>query len=163
VVAMTDRFPQLGVIVDRGQVYSGTLAKGGHLGPLAGAHAELGEPTRHRRVGAAASTTILTGGMLGVAGLVPLLSKKSKALAFVVLASGRVRERKLDGNMNIRQAQSEAVRFNALAAAAWNAPSAGTQPAAGPRAQEDPRFTPEDHERARRAGEAAMRKLNGGK
>ncbi len=36
----------------------------------------------------------------------------------VVFPSGQVQERKLDGNMQIRTAQSEVVRFNAMAAAA---------------------------------------------
>lgn len=103
------------------------LAKGAYLGPLVGAQAELGEPTRHRRVGAAVGTTLLTGGALGVLGFAPMLSKKSKALAFVVFSNGTVHERPLDGNMAIRSAQSEAVRFNAMARAEAAEPVAATK------------------------------------
>jgi hypothetical protein len=117
VAAARQRFPTLGVIVESGKVYKGGFAKGVCLGPLAGAQAELGEPTRHRRVGAAVSTTILTGGMLGVLGLAPVLSKKSKAVAFVVFSNGTVHERPLDGNLAIRSAQSEVIRFNVMARA----------------------------------------------
>ncbi len=62
---MAERFPTLGVIVEDGQVYKGTFGKGAKLGPLAGAHAELGDPTRHRRVAAAGLATVATGGLLG--------------------------------------------------------------------------------------------------
>ena len=112
---MAQRFPTLGVIVEDGQVSKGTFGKGAKLGPLSRAHAELGDPTRHRRVAAAGLATVATGGLLGLA---PLLTKKAKSIAFVVFPSGQVHERKLDGNIQIRAAQSEVVRFNAIAAAA---------------------------------------------
>jgi hypothetical protein len=115
---MATRFPTLGVTVDNGQVYKGVFGKGSQLGPLAGAHAELGDPTRHRRVGAAVGGTVALGAVLGPLPLLAALGKKSKALAFVVLPNGQVHEKKLDGNTQIRNAQSEVVRFNALAAAA---------------------------------------------
>jgi hypothetical protein len=115
---MSQRFPQLGVIVEDGYVYKGMFGKGSRLGPLAGSHAELGEPTRHRRVGAAVGGTVALGAILGPLPLLAGLSKKSKGLAFVVFPSGTVHERKLDGNMAIRGAQSEVVRFNALGTAA---------------------------------------------
>ncbi len=110
-------FPRLGVVVDDGYVYP---ARGSQpLGPLAGAHAEMTAPTRHRRAGAAAATTAIgLGAGLGVLGLAPLLSKKSKATAFVSLPSGNVIERSVDGNTAVREAQSEVARFNALASAA---------------------------------------------
>lgn len=115
---MSQRFPTLGVIVDNGQVYKGTFGRGSSLGPLAGAHAELGDPTRHRRVGAAVSGTVALGAVLGPLPLLAALGKKSKSIAFVVFPSGQVHEKRLDGNMAIRNAQSEVVRFNAVAAAA---------------------------------------------
>jgi hypothetical protein len=90
-----------------GQVYrSGLIVK--RLGALAGAHAEITDPQRRHRLGAAAVT------------LMPIvaLSKKDKATAFVVIAHGTVHERRLDGNGPVKRAQSDVVKFNALAAAA---------------------------------------------
>ena len=113
---MATRFPTLGVIVDDGQVYRGMLSKGPLLGSLAGAHAELADPTRHRRVGAAVGGTVALGAVLGPLPMLAALGKKSKSIAFVVLPNGQVHEKKLDGNTAIRSAQSEVVRFNALAA-----------------------------------------------
>jgi hypothetical protein len=121
---MSQRFLQLGVIVEGGYVYKGMFGKGARLGPLAGAQAELGDPTRHRRVGAAVGGTIALGAVLGPLPLLAGLSKKSKALAFVVFPTGTVHERKLDGNTAIRGAQSEVIRFNALAAAEAGRPPA---------------------------------------
>ena len=53
---------------------------------------------------------------LGV-GLIIGLTKKSKAVAFVVFEDGTVHERKLDGPNMISRAQRDVVKFNALAAA----------------------------------------------
>jgi hypothetical protein len=117
---MATRFPTLGVIVEGGQVYKGLFGKGSRLGPLAGAHAELGDPTRHRRVGAAVGGTVALGAVLGPLPLLAALGKKSKSIAFLVFTDGQVHEKKLDGNSQIRSAQSEAVRFNALVAALAN-------------------------------------------
>lgn len=115
---MAQKFPTLGVIVDNGQVYKGVFGKGSNIGPLAGAHAELGDPTRHRRVGAAVGGTVALGAVLGPLPLLAALGKKSKSIAFVVFPNGHVHEKKLDGNFQIRSAQSEVVRFNALVVAA---------------------------------------------
>ena len=109
-------------------------------------------------MGAAAASTVATGGLLGVVALAPLLSKKSKSLAFIVFPSGVVHQRKLDGNMAIRGAQAEVVRFNALVAADASRPQTGTSSKS-----QDSRFTADDHERALRAGREAMRKMNGGR
>jgi hypothetical protein len=126
---MALRFPQLGVLVDGAYVYAGAWLGSANktpLGTLEGAQASLGEPTRHRRVGAATLTTAATAPLLGPPGVVVGLSKKSKSIAFVVTGDGHVHERKLDGNMAIRQAQGEVVRFNAMAARA--APPAPAPP-----------------------------------
>ena len=60
---------------------------------------------RNRRSGIpfAASGAVL----LGPVGLLPGLSKKSTANAFVVFADATFRERKLDGNAVVRRAQAE--------------------------------------------------------
>jgi hypothetical protein len=63
------------------------------------------------------TTTVLTAPVAGPLGMLGLLSKKSKAFAFVSFPNGRVHEKKLDGNMQIRSAQREVAQFNALAAA----------------------------------------------
>jgi hypothetical protein len=67
--------------------------------------------------------------------LLPGVLRKSKAVAFVVFASGIVHERKLDGNMMIRAAQRDAMKFNALAAASQAAQE--PQPSATPRSAAD--------------------------
>lgn len=107
-------FPTIGIAIDGDQVLSGRAT----LGPLAGASAEISDPTRHRRVGGSVAATAVMAPVLGPLPLLGMLSKKSKAIAFVVFPDGTVHERKLDGNMAIRAAQSEVVRFNALANAA---------------------------------------------
>jgi len=132
---MALRFPQLGVLVDGASVYAGAwlgAANKTPLGTLEGAQASLGEPTRHRRVGAATLATAATAPLLGPLGMVVGLSKKSKSIAFVVTGDGHVHERKLDGNMAMRQAQSEVVRFNAMAARAAPPPSAAPPAAPAP-------------------------------
>lgn len=81
------------------------------LGPLVGAHAELTDGTRpHRMAAGAALATVSLG-----AGALVALTRKHKASAFVVFADGAVHERKLTGKSMIGSAQSEVVRFNALA------------------------------------------------
>jgi hypothetical protein len=110
-------FLTLGVKIIGDQVYR-TGMSGGLLGPLAGAQAEISDPTRHRRVAGSLATTAVMAPVLGPLPLLGLASKKSKAIAFVVFPDGTVHERKLDGNLAIRAATSEVVRFNALARAA---------------------------------------------
>ena len=95
----------LGVRIRDGQVFKDGALTRSRLGPLAGARAEITDPTRHHRIGAATVT------------LMPIvaLSKKSKAMAFVVFPDGSVYERRLDGNSAVRLAQRDVVKFNALA------------------------------------------------
>ncbi len=81
------------------------------------AEAQLSDSTRHRRIGGPVSATVMTAPVLGPLALVGMLSKKSKTFAFVVFPDGTVHEKKLDGNMTIRNAQREVVQFNALARA----------------------------------------------
>jgi hypothetical protein len=103
----------LGVRIEDDQVSTlPGLLKPRHLGPLKGAHAEVTAGTRHHRVGAAAVAAPLSLG----AGLLIGLTKKSKAVAFVVFPDGTLHERKLDGRSMISNAQRDVVKFNALAA-----------------------------------------------
>jgi len=105
-------FLTLGVKTDGTQVY--TLS-GRVLGPLAGAHAELGDPTRHHRVAGSLAATAVTAPVLGPLALLGMVSKKSKSIAFVVFANSAVHQKNLDGNSTIRNAQREVVQFNAIA------------------------------------------------
>ncbi len=111
-------FSSLGVTVREDEngayVTAGALGGSRRLGPLKGAYAEVTDGTRVHRVAGATLGTVA----LGPAGALVGLSKKAKASAFVVFADGTVHERKLDGNAAVRGAQSDAVKFNALASAA---------------------------------------------
>ena len=107
-------------VTDDGQVTTWGAFSHQPLGHLARAHAEISDPTRHHRVAGATAATIVTAPVLGPLAMLGALSKKSKAIAFVVFENGRVHQRNLDGNTQIRMAQSEVVKFNALAAAAAN-------------------------------------------
>ena len=104
----------LGVRIEDGYVSTlPGLLKSRRLGPVKGAHAEVTAGTRHHRVGAAIAAAPLSLG----AGLLLGLTKKSKAVAFVVFADGTVHERKLEGANMISIAQRDEVKFNALVAA----------------------------------------------
>jgi hypothetical protein len=112
----------LGVRVRDGQVYGYPTFGQPALGPLAGARAEITDPTKAQmvRAGLAAGITsgVALGAVLGPFALAPGavgLLRKSKAVAFVVCANGKLYEKKLDGTAAIRAAQRDAVRFNALA------------------------------------------------
>jgi hypothetical protein len=127
-------FRSLGVIVDDGVVYRalGFGGKGTVLGPLAGAEAGVTEGTSRHTL-----TRVLT-----VAGA---LTRKYDATAYVAAGNGVVHQVKLTTAGQIRRAQADAVRFNALArAASHEAERADARP--GP-------FTAEDRarEKARRA------------
>ena len=69
-------FVTLGVRIDGGQVLT---VSGRLLGPLAGARAEMGEPTRHRRVAGPLVATAVTAPVLGPLALLGMASKKSKS------------------------------------------------------------------------------------
>jgi len=114
-------FITLGIKTDGKQVLTPT---GRVLGQLAGAHAEMGEPTRHHRVAGPLAATAVTAPVLGPLALLGMASKKTKSAAFVAFADGTVHHKSLHGNSAIRNAQREVVQFNAAAAAA---------PTAGPR------------------------------
>lgn len=106
------RFGPLGVqIMDDGGLYTfnGFGGKGRHLGPAAGARAEMAaERSRHRVGGAVASTAVL-----GPAGLAGAIGKKAKASSFVILADGTTHEARHNGNAAVAQAQRDVVAFNA--------------------------------------------------
>jgi hypothetical protein len=108
----------LGVIVkEDGSVCD--LMWGRRLGPLAGAHAEVTNPSRHHRAGAAVSASVLTMGTgLGPTGALVGLSKKSIAIAVVVFSDGTLHQHRLDGAWAVQRAEVAAVAFNAMAQAA---------------------------------------------
>ena len=121
---MKKTFPTMGLKIVDGQISTfGLLSR--PLGPLAGAEAEISDPTRHHRVGGAVSATILTAGVLGPLAMAGALTKKSKAFVFVAFTDGTLHEKKLDGKMAIRNAQREVAQFNALARASNAAVSDG--------------------------------------
>ena len=76
--------------------------RGAVLGPLAGAVAEVTDGTsRHT--------------LTRVVSIVGAFSKKTNASAFVVTADGELVESKLEGAAQVRKAQAQAIKFNALA------------------------------------------------
>ncbi len=128
-------FPGVGVSVRDGMIYKGVLTEGHFLGELAGAQAEITDVTKAQMIRAGLASGATLGVLMGPVALLPGVFRKSKAVAFVVLASGIVHERKLDGNMAIRSAQRDAVKFNALATACR--PSPERSPSAPPRTAAD--------------------------
>jgi hypothetical protein len=96
-----------------GQVTGLQKRPAAELGPLAGLHAEVTDGTASHRVGAA-----VAGGAVFLPLALVGLSRKSKAVAFVIGPGGVVHERPLKGARQIREAQAEAVRFNAMAGSA---------------------------------------------
>jgi hypothetical protein len=84
------------------------------LGPLVGAQALVTDGARVSRVAGAA----VAGALVGPAGLLVGLTSKSRAVAFVVFKDGSLHEQRVSGNSAVIRAQADAVRFNALAAAA---------------------------------------------
>ncbi len=88
------------VVVDGDQVKSG----GRVIGPLAGARAEITDPTSRHTI-----TRIVT-----VAGA---MTKKTKAVVVVTCANGAYRQSVVDGAASVRRAQAWVIRFNAIAAA----------------------------------------------
>ncbi len=100
--------------MSNGDVHTFTgFRSGQRLGPGAGAHAEIGDERRRHRVGGSVAATVLSGGALGPRPLLGALGKKAKASAFIVLADGTLRERKLSGNAEVGRAHREVVQFNA--------------------------------------------------
>ncbi len=73
----------------------------GILGSLAGAVAEVTDGTSRHTL-----TRVVT--------VVGALSKKTAASAFVVTKDGELRQRKLQSAGELRHAQAEAIKFNAL-------------------------------------------------
>jgi hypothetical protein len=83
------------------------------LGPLAGARAEMTDPSSIHRVAAGATAAALT---VPAAGLLAL-TRKQVAVVMVVFPDGTVHQRKLNGGSAVRRAQAEVIQFNALAQA----------------------------------------------
>ncbi len=128
-------FPGLGVAVRDGLVYRWNLIEGHLLGELTGAQAEITDPTKAQMIRAGLASGATLGALIGPVALLPGVLRKSKAVAFVSFVDGIVHERKLDGNMAIRSAQRDAVKFNAMVAASQ--PAQEPQSPAAPRAATD--------------------------
>ncbi len=107
---MDKRFPTLGIRIYDSSVELNSRS-GRVLGPLAGAQAQMGEPSRHHRV----AGPLAVAPVLGPLAFVGSLSKKSKNQAYVVFSNGTVHTAKLDGKYSIRTAEREVIEFNALA------------------------------------------------
>lgn len=135
--AATAWLPKLGVAVRDGNVYQHGANQSGMasdvqasnerklgmetklLGPLAGAHAEVGGGKGgHRRSGnARVADAALAVGALGPLGLLAGVSRTGfQGFAVVTFPDGTAWEKKFKDSASLIKAQSEAVRFNALAA-----------------------------------------------
>ena len=102
------RFPNLGIHILDGKVYSDLLLPDPALGPLAGAYAEVRDAAGVHTLGDKPMPRLLMspGGV-----------QERKAVAWVMTAEGPV-TRHLDGGSAIWEALYEAAEFNALAGAA---------------------------------------------
>jgi hypothetical protein len=111
---MRTYLPELGISIrDDGEVWTiGGFLRGRKLGTVTGASAQVTDGTQVHRVGAAVAGAAL----LGPVGLLPALTRKAKAAAFVIFADGTMHDRRLNGNGHVRRAQAEAIRFNQAAA-----------------------------------------------
>jgi hypothetical protein len=149
--ARTTWFPGLGVAVRDGNVYQHGADRDGSfsdlqamsernmgremklVGPLAGAHAEVGggQAGRRRSGGKIATDTAFNTLTLGPIGLLSALSRKGfEMFAVVSFADGTIYEKKFEKKntdaSSLIKAQAEAVRFNAVAAASQPIDSAGS-------------------------------------
>jgi len=134
-LARTTSFPNLGVAVRDGSVYG----KGGRLGPLAGAHAEVlaGKTGKRRRSAhARVADTVIATSVLGPVGLLAAISRAGTGVAVVMFADGTVRQKEFTDSPSLLMAQAEAVQFNAVAAAAKPADNVASG-SAGRSAQND--------------------------
>jgi hypothetical protein len=108
----------LGVRVRDGQVHRYPAFGQPVIGPLAGARAEITDPTKAQMIRAGVLSGVTLGAIIGPLALAPGVLRKSKAVAFVICSNGKLHEKKLDGTAAIRAAQRDAVRFNTLAGGA---------------------------------------------
>jgi hypothetical protein len=108
-------FYGLGVRVRDGNVYPYPTLSQPALGPVEGARAEITDPTKAQMIRAGVMSGMTLGAILGPLSFAPGVLRKSKAVAFVICANGKLHEKKLDGTAAIRAAQHDAVRFNTLA------------------------------------------------
>ena len=102
------KFPALGVRVQGGDVTRNEWGSK-RLGALAGAHAEVTDGIRVHNV-AAATLTLMP--------LLALTRRTKGACAFIIFSDGKVHEHKLADQKAVTAARADAIRFNALAAAA---------------------------------------------
>jgi hypothetical protein len=108
----TTTLPTLGVKITAADGQVSAWPWGRLPGPLAGAQAQITDPGKVRRFGGPASMAISGLGPLALLGM---FSRKSKAVALIVFEDGTVHQTNLSGNTEVRNAQVQVVRFNALA------------------------------------------------
>jgi hypothetical protein len=106
------RLPALGVKITGSDGWVSALPWGRPLGPLAGAVAQITDPSKVHRTAGSAALAVTT---LSPVFLLGMFSRKSKAVALIVFADGTVHQTNLSGNTEVRNAQVQVVRFNALA------------------------------------------------
>jgi hypothetical protein len=110
-----DTFTHLGVQIMRNgdlHTFNGFGGYGTRLGPASGAEAFMGDEKRRHRVSGAVSSAVV----LGPVGLLGAVGKKEKASAYVQLADGTLRSKKLDGNTVVSAARRQIIAFNAAVA-----------------------------------------------
>jgi len=114
------RFLTLGLTALNGQVYRATIVtpREGQLaapvGPLAGAQAQVTDPTRRHRIGKSMGMAVSGLGPLALAGMA---TKDTRAQVIVAFPNGTVISRQLTSRNEISRAQVDVARFNAIAAA----------------------------------------------
>jgi hypothetical protein len=133
---VANTFPGIGVRARNGEVYPYPTLSQPALGPVEGARAEITDPTKAQMVRAGLASGLAFGAVFGPLALAPGLLRKSKAVAFVVCANGKVHERKLNGTAAIRAAQRDAVKFNVFAGSATAPAPVPAQPPSPPTAGE---------------------------
>jgi hypothetical protein len=145
-ITATTALRWLGVAVRDGQFYKRDFAlatgreEGRLLGELAGAHAEVtgGRAGRRRSGGARTADAAAATAVLGPVGLLAGTSRKGiQGTAFVVFADGTLHEKRITDDTSLVRAQADAVRFNAMAAAADDPAAESTVTAAQAAHRED--------------------------
>jgi len=115
------QFHSFGLAALGGQVYRSTYLPpregqlGNPVGPLAGAEAQVTDPTRRHRVGKSLGMAVSGLGPLALAGMA---TKDTRAQVIVAFGNGHAVSRQLTSRSEISGAQVDAARFNAIAAAA---------------------------------------------
>jgi hypothetical protein len=109
----TEEFPGLGVVVRDGKVLLWSREVVRFLGSLEGAQAGIAGPVKTGGAGTAVAATVA----FGTLGAVGALSRRgTKSFAYVVFADGALYQEELTDKRIAASAQTDVLRFNALAA-----------------------------------------------